>query len=60
LSFISSLVEPFEGHPISTLVKKKLLGVHEHLGWWHPMDTLRDKRQLQEIWESGQAPWVRK
>ncbi len=60
LSFISNLVEPFEGHPISALVQRKLLGVHEHLGWWHPMDTLRDKRQLQEIWESGQAPWVRK
>jgi glucose-1-phosphate cytidylyltransferase len=59
LGFISSLTEPFEGHPISTLVAGKNLGVYQHRGWWHPMDTLRDKRQLQEIWEAGNAPWVK-
>lgn len=57
-NYIDSLVEPFEGNPITKLVADGMLGVHEHHGWWHPMDTLRDKRQLEEVWESGLAPWV--
>jgi len=57
INYITSLTEPLEGKPISDLVEKELLGVYEHPGWWHPMDTLRDKRQLQEIWDSGNAPW---
>jgi glucose-1-phosphate cytidylyltransferase len=60
LKYINDLNEPFEGKPISGLVKDKMLGVHQHTGWWHPMDTLRDKRQLEEIWESGSIPWVRR
>lgn len=60
INYITSLTEPLEGKPISDLVEGELLGVYEHPGWWHPMDTLRDKRQLQEIWETGNAPWVRK
>jgi glucose-1-phosphate cytidylyltransferase len=31
--------------------------VYYHDGFWQPMDTLRDKRQLEELWSSGQAPW---
>jgi len=59
INYIETLVEPFEGSPISNLVADRMLGVHQHHGWWHPMDTLRDKRQLEEIWQSGSAPWVR-
>ena len=29
----------------------------EHDGFWQPMDTLRDKNQLEELWRSGKAPW---
>jgi glucose-1-phosphate cytidylyltransferase len=29
----------------------------EHHGFWQPMDTLRDKNQLDQMWESGKAPW---
>jgi glucose-1-phosphate cytidylyltransferase len=29
----------------------------EHRGFWQPMDTLRDKNQLEELWASGKAPW---
>ena len=58
LNYIQSLTEPFEGEPLTTLVEDKKLGVLEHHGWWHPMDTLRDKRQLESIWQSGAAPWV--
>ncbi len=60
LRYIVDLNEPFEGKPITGLVGDKMLGVHQHNGWWHPMDTLRDKRQLEEIWESGSVPWVRR
>ena len=60
LNYIADLNEPFEGKPITALVQDKMLGVHQHNGWWHPMDTLRDKRQLEEMWESGRVPWVRR
>jgi glucose-1-phosphate cytidylyltransferase len=29
----------------------------EHSGFWQPMDTLRDKNHLEELWDSGKAPW---
>jgi glucose-1-phosphate cytidylyltransferase len=34
--------------------------MYRHEGFWQPMDTLRDKIHLQEVWDSGKAPWVRK
>ncbi|TKI90501.1 glucose-1-phosphate cytidylyltransferase, partial [Bacillus cereus] len=30
---------------------------YQHSGFWHPMDTLRDKNKLVELWESNNAPW---
>jgi glucose-1-phosphate cytidylyltransferase len=33
------------------------LMAYEHDGFWQAMDTLRDKRQLEELWDSGSAPW---
>jgi glucose-1-phosphate cytidylyltransferase len=30
---------------------------YEHTGFWHAMDTLRDKNYLEELWTSGNAPW---
>lgn len=57
LEYISSSLEPLEGEPMTKLVTNRMLGVYEHHGWWHPMDTLRDKRHLEEIWQSGSAPW---
>ena len=30
---------------------------YEHHGFWQPMDTLRDKNHLEELWDSGNAPW---
>ena len=33
------------------------LGVFRHTGFWHAMDTLRDKRHLEELWDTGTAPW---
>ncbi len=59
LSLIPGLEEPWEGEPMTRLVQESALGVLHHNGWWQPMDTLRDKRQLEAIWKSGSVPWVR-
>lgn len=47
----------WEREPLETLAKQGQLGSYIHDGFWQPMDTLRDRRQLQELWTSGQAPW---
>lgn len=57
-SFIQDLHTSFESQPLNSLVAIQELTAFEHLGWWHPMDTLRDKRALESIWDSGQAPWL--
>jgi glucose-1-phosphate cytidylyltransferase len=50
-----------EREPLCGLVADKGLVMFRHSGFWQPMDTLRDKLQLQELWDSGSAPWgVRK
>lgn len=43
--------------PLSTLAEDSELMVHKHSGFWQPMDTLRDKNHLQQLWDSGKAPW---
>lgn len=47
----------WEEEPLAGLARDGELAVFEHSGFWQAMDTLRDKRQLQELWESGRAPW---
>jgi len=39
------------------LAQRGELMAFEHRGFWQPMDTLRDKNQLEELWASGRAPW---
>jgi glucose-1-phosphate cytidylyltransferase len=48
---------PWEHAPMEKLAKDGQLGVFRHFGFWQPMDTLRDKTQLEEMWTSGKAPW---
>jgi glucose-1-phosphate cytidylyltransferase len=55
--FIFDLQTSFESEPLNKLVSIKELTAFEHQGWWHPMDTLRDKRVLESLWENGDAPW---
>jgi glucose-1-phosphate cytidylyltransferase len=43
--------------PMEALVKKDQLRVFIHQGFWHPMDTLRDKTFLEAEWTSGAAKW---
>jgi glucose-1-phosphate cytidylyltransferase len=47
----------FEKEPLENLAKDGQLMAFKHTGFWYPMDTLRDKQYLQEIWASGKAPW---
>jgi glucose-1-phosphate cytidylyltransferase len=57
-SFISDTTTHFEGDPLNHLVAIEELTAYEHNGWWQPMDTLRDKRSLEDLWNSGTAPWL--
>jgi len=47
-----------EREPLERLAKEGELAAYRHEGFWHPMDTLRDKRALDAMWESGKAPWM--
>ena len=47
----------WEQEPLKGLAKDNMLMSFKHEGFWQPMDTLRDKIYLQELWEDGKAPW---
>jgi glucose-1-phosphate cytidylyltransferase len=47
----------WERAPLETLAESGELAAYQHHGFWQAMDTLRDKTQLEELWQSGQAPW---
>ena len=47
----------WEQEPLKGLAKDNNLMAYSHKGFWQPMDTLRDKVYLQELWEEGRAPW---
>ena len=47
----------WEREPLERLVRDGELMAYRHEGFWHPMDTLRDVRELEELWRSGSPPW---
>jgi len=47
----------WEGYPLTKLSEMGELMAFKHEGFWQPMDTLRDKNQLESLWKSGSAPW---
>lgn len=47
----------WEGGPLTRLAEMGQIMAFEHQGFWQPMDTLRDKNQLEELWGTGSAPW---
>jgi len=47
----------WEGEPLMSLARDGQLMAFEHNGFWQPMDTLREKNLLEDLWVSGQAPW---
>jgi len=48
---------PFESTPMERLTEEGELMAYLHPGFWQPMDTLREKHYLEELWASGHAPW---
>jgi glucose-1-phosphate cytidylyltransferase len=47
----------WEREPLERLAQEGNLAAYKHHGFWQPMDTLRDKTLLEELWQSGRAPW---
>ena len=47
----------WEREPLEKLAHEGQLSAYFHPGFWHPVDTLRDKRELEDLWASGTAPW---
>jgi glucose-1-phosphate cytidylyltransferase len=47
----------WEAAPLSTLAATGQLVAYEHAGFWQPMDTLRERTLLEQLWSGGQAPW---
>lgn len=47
----------WEQQPLKKLAEENQLAAYEHEGFWQPMDTLRDKLYLENLWKSGNAPW---
>jgi glucose-1-phosphate cytidylyltransferase len=57
LDYIDGDLTHLEREPLERLASDGELMVHRHEGFWQPMDTLRDVRQLNALWASGNAPW---
>jgi glucose-1-phosphate cytidylyltransferase len=57
LEYIDGDSTILERHPLESLANTGELKAFKHQGFWQCMDTLRDKTYLEELWESGQAPW---
>jgi glucose-1-phosphate cytidylyltransferase len=47
----------WEGKPLNSLASSGQLNAYFHKGFWQPMDTLRDRQKLEELWAAGNAPW---
>lgn len=57
LDYIDGDDTVWERKPLETLAAQGELVAYRHYGFWRPMDTQREKRELEEMWESGKAPW---
>lgn len=57
LGYIGGDATLWEKEPLERLAKEGQLTAYQHSGFWQPMDTLRDKNHLEELWQSGSAPW---
>lgn len=57
IDFIDGDASVWEREPLETLAQQQQLNAWFHHGFWQPMDTLRDKNHLDELWSAGQAPW---
>ena len=57
LGYIADDSTTWEREPLKRLAQEGNLAAYQHHGFWQPMDTLRDKTHLEELWQSGKAPW---
>jgi glucose-1-phosphate cytidylyltransferase len=57
LSYIEGDATSWEREPLETLAREDQLSAWAHRGFWQPMDTLRDKMKLEDLWQRGVAPW---
>jgi glucose-1-phosphate cytidylyltransferase len=57
LRYIEDDSTSWEQAPLNALAADGQLMAYEHRGFWQPMDTLRDRQQLERLWDAGQAPW---
>ena len=60
LDLIEGDATPFESTPLAALAARGQLAAFEHDGFWMPMDTIRERDELNRIWESGEAPWAKR
>jgi glucose-1-phosphate cytidylyltransferase len=58
IDYIDNDATVFEKEPLEKLAKDNKLFTFKHKGFWKPMDTMRDKSQLEELIENGTAPWM--
>lgn len=56
-SYINGKMTVLEKKPLETLASQEQLYAYRHKGFWHAMDTMRDKMLLDNLWNTGQAPW---
>ena len=57
LNLIDGNTTKWEEEPLSLLAERDQLRAFHHDGFWQPMDTLRDRTYLEELWASGSPPW---
>jgi glucose-1-phosphate cytidylyltransferase len=57
LDFIEGDQSSWEGEPLARIAQQGEMMAFEHSGFWQPMDTVREKNMLEELWSSGSAPW---
>jgi glucose-1-phosphate cytidylyltransferase len=57
LDYIEGDTTVWEREPMTNLARDNQMVAYRHSGFWQPMDTLRDKNVLEELWASGKAPW---
>lgn len=55
--YIEGDATKWEEHPLETLAAESQLSAYKHGGFWQAMDTLRDKRHLEDLWATGNPPW---
>jgi glucose-1-phosphate cytidylyltransferase len=57
IDFVDGDQSSWESDTLARLADQRQLEAFEHAGFWQPMDTLRDKNYLEQLWASGVAPW---